>query len=688
MPENLARIVTREQVVKALEYLVSHPEIELEKSTKFDLVYKDHRFPPKEVVRWAAKLARIPDWENYRLNGGNPTNQYLSDLQIPGTLIVDKGEKEPTMPYFDFDGMARYKMIAGTKYSAANPNGRNWFYDTESKLEHLVMLLSNRLDEGLEVNYTQRPNQQAGRGKIVFSDYVLVGFCPEEDKDDNSVFIKLVFHNLSDKTIFTIEVDSNQRLEGNKYIKTTEPLREKNSWSIPVDVNFPDNWRLLLDLITPVVEKHLLLYHQIKKNGVTNSEKIKMNKNMPDNQSAYLNTILYGPPGTGKTYNTILRAAEIITGKNFQGKYNAAKEIYKEARKSRQVEFITFHQNYSYEDFVAGLRPDVASDTNAGLRFKEHRGIFYKICERAKRNFLEYQQFIQGKQYKDPTFEEVLNEFLKPLIENDEPIQLNTIARNKSFKIYSLNAKNLGFEKQSGSREHTLSINTLKGLFEGNRDYDLQGLGVYMYPVVDKLKQIAASIKKPVTAVSLNNYVLIVDEINRANISRVFGELITLLEPDKRIGAKHELLVSLPGLPDDEAFGVPPNLYIIGTMNTADKSIALVDIALRRRFRFEPMYPDSAIDGVHHADILNKLNEQILAKKGADFLVGHSYFMNDENGYFNLSDAMNYKVIPLLNEYFYNQRGDTVKTIIETAVAGTNIKVEADKYGQLKFTEQ
>lgn len=398
-----------------------------------------------------------------------------------------------------------------------------------------------------------------------------------------------------------------------------------------------------------------------------------------------LNTILYGPPGTGKTYKTIQKAVEIITGESFEGRYEEAKAEYKK-QFGKQVEFITFHQNYSYEDFVAGLRPDVAGDAN-GLKFKEHRGVFYRICQRATKNWLQHKQYLNGSTYIEPLFEEVLNEFLKPLIEEDEPIVLNTIARNIPFNIFAVNAKNLGLEKQSGSREHTLSINTLRNLYDGSRDYDLQGLGVYMYPVVDRLKQIAVTLRKPVTEVKLENYVLIIDEINRANISRVFGELITLLEEDKRLGATHELQLSLPGLPDDEPFAVPPNLYIIGTMNTADKSIALLDIALRRRFQFEGIYPDASLPNVQYADILTVLNEQIMEKKGSDFLIGHSFFMKSAGKEFDLAVAMNQKVIPLLNEYFYNQKGDVVKSIIEKAIAvHSNMKLVKDSFGQLQFS--
>jgi hypothetical protein len=153
-----------------------------------------------------------------------------------------------------------------------------------------------------------------------------------------------------------------------------------------------------------------------------------------------------------------------------------------------------------------------------------------------------------------------------------------------------------------------------------------------------------------IDSADINNYVLIIDEINRANISRVFGELITLIEPDKR---SHGELTLRCTLPSGEEFIVPSNLYIIGTMNTADKSIALLDIALRRRFVFTPMYPKYEIPehDVYDADILRKINDEIVKRKGYDFQIGHSYFMGNN---YDRATTMNNKVIPLLLEYFMN----------------------------------
>lgn len=281
-----------------------------------------------------------------------------------------------------------------------------------------------------------------------------------------------------------------------------------------------------------------------------------------------LNSIVYGAPGTGKTYSTPEWAMAIIENRpvDLSPKSVADRlqlmEAYKAHIKKGQIVFTTFHQNYGYEEFIQGLRPDTESEH---MSFKTVDGVFKIIADQA------------------------LND-------------------------------------------------------------------------------------------AENNYVIIIDEINRANISKVLGELITLIEDDKRWGEVNETCATLQS---GDVFAVPNNLYILGTMNSADKSISLIDAALRRRFSFIEQRPEAELieDSVLQS-VLKKLNE-ILADEleSSDLLIGHSYFMNKSAG--DLDAILNNSIIPLLYEYFYDNK-KKVASVLKEALAGTDVEIVDDKIGRLR----
>ena len=395
-----------------------------------------------------------------------------------------------------------------------------------------------------------------------------------------------------------------------------------------------------------------------------------------------LNQILYGPPGTGKTYSTITKALNIIG--LLEEKDNYTKEEYEEAQElfqgelGKRIEFVTMHQSFSYEDFVQGLKP-LKPKKGEGVIFDYKNGVFKEICRRANLKNKEYDDYHMSNSKVD--FDLVIEFAFKDLIENDQPV---TIERgNTPFKIHELNDQTLWFETSKGTKHerYTLAKKTLKAIYEeGENKIITSGNKGYFDAALDYLNKKSVELQKKLKT-KLNpddnrNFVIILDEINRANISRVFGELIALIEKDKRDG---KLTATLPS---GEAFTVPSNLHIIGTMNTADKSIALVDIALRRRFEFKALYPDPNIlkkvleengfsnDDTHQrVNMLSCLNRIIRAKKSVDFEIGHSYFMDNDT----LVNILNKQVLPLLNEYFmYDLK--KVKEIIE--------KTQKDKEGE------
>ena len=387
-----------------------------------------------------------------------------------------------------------------------------------------------------------------------------------------------------------------------------------------------------------------------------------------DNQMEFpLNTILYGPPGTGKTYNTILRAAQIIENRTI-GSYSEALNIFK-ANLHNQIEFITFHQNYSYEDFIQGLRPE--TDNKSSLVFDKKDGVFKKIADKALEN-LKLVQKAPEELKSEVKFDEALELFSEKVLENEDNFKINDTAyifevENDAFRYtgekWTNHANGLRmkfsdlkefYRNNVRSRKDIKSLSSISGLANQHATY-------YYLVYAEIIKYLPKKTVEP-QKVNRKNYVIIIDEINRANISRVFGELITLIEPDKR---SHGTIPLEARLPSGDRFIVPSNLFIIGTMNTADKSIALLDIALRRRFEFESMYPKYEITGqeIYDVEILKKINEQIIKSKGHDFQIGHAYFMGENK---DLVQRMNKKVIPLLLEYYMNDEKE-VKRILNSA---------------------
>jgi len=304
-----------------------------------------------------------------------------------------------------------------------------------------------------------------------------------------------------------------------------------------------------------------------------------------------LNTILYGPPGTGKTYTTINKAISIIDNKeesllakSYRNRIdlkNRFNELLIEdwENPNGQIIFTTFHQSMSYEDFIEGIKPGV--NDKQKVIYEVVPGIFKMIANIARDNWLDAHQ---GK-IQQLSFEDAFSRLKEEWFENQD-LKFPMKREGYDFTIIGFTKLSIQFKKASGGTGHTLSISTLREYFYNRREVRPTGVGIYYPPVLEKLKSFQPELK---VEKKLKNYVLIIDEINRGNVPQIFGELITMIEDDKRLGNPEALEVMLPY--SKEKFGVPPNLYIIGTMNTADRSVEALDAALRRRFYFEEMMP-------------------------------------------------------------------------------------------------
>lgn len=367
------------------------------------------------------------------------------------------------------------------------------------------------------------------------------------------------------------------------------------------------------------------------------------------------NIILQGAPGTGKTYNTaaIALAALDVTDVDLND-HKAVMKRY-DSLLGDQIFFTTFHQSLDYEDFVEGLKPHVQTDADGnsiGVTYEPEDGIFKRACNA-----------VQTDQSKDIV--ECIDDYLQKIKGYQNKREIPTVTGRSSLYVWWKEGNSTVSSRSTNStssrgEEYTpspLNIEKIK----------LQALGKgcennwqsYAQAFIEAVKrEYHATTDKPV--------VLIINEINRGNVSKIFGELITLLESDKRSNGNHPIKVMLPYTKGE--FGVPSNLYIIGTMNTTDRSTGTLDYALRRRFAFVTLKSQDSVIKKYYSDAGNdELGSVAVAlfddiKKFIenpkhlcgdmsidDLMVGHSYFMAESEE--ELQDKVEFEILPLINEY-------------------------------------
>ncbi|MCD9855790.1 EVE domain-containing protein [Epilithonimonas sp. JDS] len=440
---------------------------------------------------------------------------------------------------------------------------------------------------------------------------------------------------------------------------------ENQSWFADMNVGFQgtnftsseEHYNNILDLI----------------NNDLKTENIILGMNYP------LNQILYGPPGTGKTYHTISKAIAIANPNfNLDQKREIVKDEYDRLVKEGQIIFTTFHQSMSYEDFIEGIKPIMKEDEGE-LSYEIQSGIFKDICiSAAKRNEIAVID----------NFEETWQKLIEEV--------KRQIADKKLLKIgsweYGLSSKDsLKYSSLNSPSQYTFTI-TKQNILDAYQNKQARPSGAFQKDMEDivrymktnfKLSEYNHTTESFKTQNQINkNFVLIIDEINRGNVSQIFGELITLIEDSKRLGKEESLEVTLPY--SKEKFGVPSNLYIIGTMNTADRSVESLDTALRRRFCFEEMLPDlevlngKEISGIFLRELLETINKRVEILLDRDHTIGHSYFINIKSED-DLKNTFKNNIIPLLQEYFY---GDYEKIGM---ILGNGFFEDSEKYDKSLF---
>ena len=421
-----------------------------------------------------------------------------------------------------------------------------------------------------------------------------------------------------------------------------------------------------------------------------------------DQMANELNQILFGPPGTGKTFNTINQALELC-GEDLTGLSRSdIKARFEQKVDERRIIFTTFHQSMTYEDFVEGIKPIEPEKEGDPVIYRVEEGIFRKLCIEASFSLAKEEESVATENVLD--FSLAFDNFVQEIEEKlakEETIELATKNGGKVVVDGVSQQGNIAIKHVGGSRNYTVSKSRLTKLQSGIEDLDdvnnindefraiIGGSNSSAYWAVlkairdsnnqppsrdtprkyswdDKVQVVKSLKKEDYKGKTGEPYVLIIDEINRGNVSQIFGELITLIEEDKRLGNPEAIQVQLPYSKD--WFGVPPNVHIIGTMNTADRSVEALDTALRRRFSFTEMPPkpelintegkaeNGIVNGIELSVLLETINRRIEKLLDKDHMIGHSYFLSVE-GLKGLKSAFQNKIVPLLQEYFFGDYG-------------------------------
>ena len=436
------------------------------------------------------------------------------------------------------------------------------------------------------------------------------------------------------------------------------------------------------------------------------------------------NVVLYGAPGTGKTYDVPEFAVRLCDPAFMATEPNREEIVsrYNQLKTEKRIAFTTFHQSLDYEDWIEGLRPVV--NENNQVTYEIESGIFKKLCEEAERpvvkdkqvgiadNAVVWKVSLAGTGDNDVRRECMENNHIRigwddygPVISDETDWSIYNGEGKQILDAY-INKMKIGdivmscyssqtidaigvvvgdyeFEDKFPNYKRVRRVNWLvkninENIVEMN-DGKTMTLGTVYRLNSITLDNVKSILEKYNTSSKMEEndkaYVMVIDELNRGNVSKVFGELITLLEADKRKGRINAESVVLPY--SKKTFHIPNNVYLIATMNTADRSLGSLDYAIRRRFAFiaeKPFglevdgfdedlfekvsslfvknfdeYKESSWDLTMKLEPADTLSEEY---KPEDVWIGHSYFlMQDEEGEDNTSNRLLYEIIPLLEEY-------------------------------------
>lgn len=596
------------------------------------------------------------------------------EIKAPQLIKVDGNKKSIDLGYlengFQFEDIAFQSLIANfLEYAILRNNFKN---STNTimidNFKDLVEGYKEHIKNVIEINI-RFSIQEAHKRFVWIADYVN-GFtnsnCHYElvSKDMTTLNVVIHFEDKNKKNYYTKLKDF---LPKNTYWNKAHKAGKSIENTESIHFNDPD---LFTKIDTILIYLNENLGHKIS--NIKNEEHPVLNSpSIIETMS--LNQILYGPPGTGKTYNSINKALEIINDDevkllDWSNRVNV-KNLYDKKVGEGQIVFTTFHQNMSYEDFIEGIKP---KKTNEGkVIYEIENGLFKKLCLKA------------SEKKASETFEDSYSKFVEEVL-NAGSIMLETPTQKKKFKVI-INSNETAVAIPETEKATKMGVTK-----EMVRDYVINDVIRDWKPYTTAIGEYVKA-NYPFKVENIDNanknFVIIIDEINRGNVSKIFGELITLIEESKREGNSEAIIGILPY--SKQEFSVPKNVYILGTMNTADRSVEVLDTALRRRFDFVEMMPKYQLfesndmryqfNSMFAFDILEKINKRIEILLGRDHLIGHSFFILDEKETIDnkVKSAFYKNIIPLLQEYFY---GDYNKIgLVLGSGFVTKIKVENHK---------
>lgn len=692
-------------------------------SSEFDLGYAELR---SQFVRM------YPNFKSFTTN-----NDYISDERAykDELLYLFDKEVQPLLSQANWTaaGNAAIELLWKPLQHAGNKpqNIVGWRYvdllrqlDSDKRsafAQHLNDLFDEQKPIDVRVDlFVEQLQELSKEGKKVIPAALrsITGFYLALSKPDRHIFMKTDEMQRALRKLQPSFQWKSGNLKGTE-VKEVEALANK-----VFDQLVAENWSPK-DLLDVQGFLWAAITYQSKISETNKSDEEETQMKPETKRTAPLNQILFGPPGTGKTFATINKSLEILdpiflADHATPEDRSLLKGRFDELVDAKRIRFVTFHQSFSYEDFVEGLRADIGQDGQ--LRYKVESGVFKNICDDARgttqiaasvgispdariwkisidgtgpsptREYcFDHNEARVGwglvgdlrDEYRidNPNYQRLgsqdrntLQAFSNEMLPGDIVL---CIASTKEIQAIGVVTGDYRFEANvpAGIKKdycNVLPVSWLATNLKLNINSLNAGIGLTLktvyeitrfgWPELAREVEAAGIPLKGTSSLTLQNgldHVLIIDEINRGNVSRIFGELITLIEKSKREGSSEQLKVELPY--SRTPFTIPDNVYLIGTMNTADRSLAGLDIALRRRFQFVEMPPqpellaEVTIAGINIAAILEVMNKRIESLLDRDHQLGHAYFMtlSNNSSLSDLASIFRYQILPLLQEYFF-----------------------------------